>query len=177
MSEPQLNFSLLYELAARHEKKSFVFVGPVAALGSQREKYELFRELPNVYFLGEKDVDDLPAYCNHFDISTMCYNIDDYTKYIYPLKLHEYLATGKPVIATPIDSLLEFEGTISLGNDVNEWTLAIEKLLQDDENSKDKVDQRRLIASQYDWDILVKKITGVICQRFGLEDMDELSIL
>ena len=44
----------------------------------------------------------------------MCYEMNDYTKYIYPLKLHEYLASGRPAVATPIDSVVEHGDLVAL---------------------------------------------------------------
>jgi len=52
---------------------------------------------PNVHFLGGKRIGELPGYTQHLDVCAMYYALNDYTKFIYPLKLHEYLATGRPV--------------------------------------------------------------------------------
>lgn len=42
----------------------------------------------------------------------MPYEVNDYTNCIYPLKLHEYLATGRPVVATPIDMVEPFADAV-----------------------------------------------------------------
>ena len=85
--------------------------------------------LPNVHFLGEKPVNELPAYTQHLDVCTMCYVINDYTKFIYPLKLHEYLAAGRPVVATPMRSLQQFAAVIELATTEDEWSHALEQSL------------------------------------------------
>ena len=50
--------------------------------------------LPNVHFLGGRPTKSLGAYPQHFDVCLMPYVIDDYTRYVYPLKMHE--VGGKP---------------------------------------------------------------------------------
>ena len=51
---------------------------------------------------------ELPSYTQHMDVSMLCYKVDDYTKFIYPLKLHESLASGLPCVGAPIRTLQEF---------------------------------------------------------------------
>lgn len=164
----QLNFGLLLEVAKDNPDKSFVFVGPVASLGEEEKNYSELLKLSNVYFLGSKNADELAAYVNNYDICMMCYNINDYTKYIYPLKLHEYLASGKPVIGTPIDSLLEFERLIKLPEDKTGWSEAIKYSLTDSANSLSKTEERQNTARQYDWDNLVARISKTIMDKMCL---------
>ena len=42
---------------------------------------------PNVYFLGGKPTEQLGGHAQHFDACIMPYLLNDYTKYVYPLKL------------------------------------------------------------------------------------------
>ena len=55
--------------------------------------------LPTSISRATRDPQDLPAYVQHFDACLMFYDVNDYTKYIYPVKLNEYLATGRPTIS------------------------------------------------------------------------------
>lgn len=76
---------------------TFVILGPVV----DRDPGE-FRDLPNVRFMGSVPYADLPGHVCHFDLCMLPYVVDESTHHINPLKLKEYLATGKPVIASPI---------------------------------------------------------------------------
>jgi len=67
-----------------------------------------------LHFLGGKPTQSLGAYPQHFDVCLMPYVIDDYTRYVYPLKMHEYLAGGKPVVSSPIRSVEDFKHVIAL---------------------------------------------------------------
>ena len=163
----QLDFDLLIELAGLHPEWSFVMVGPTGYLGSDQPKVAAFADMPNVYFLGSKGADRLPAYLQHMDVCTMCYRIDDYTKYIYPLKLHEYLACGRPIIAPPLRSLRAFSSHIKLVSTADEWSQAIAASLEPAAQSANSVGARREVAREYDWNRLAGQVARQFCRRLG----------
>jgi glycosyltransferase involved in cell wall biosynthesis len=153
-----LNYSLLIDLARRHKEWSFVFVGPIAELGDRMGSLQTLAQMPNVYFLGAKPVSALPAYTQHLDVCMLCYEVNDYTKFIYPLKLHEYLASGHPVVGSPIHSLQEFAHVISLAHTADEWSAALTVALHPSAESAGRRSARQAVAKQHDWDLLVRQI-------------------
>jgi glycosyltransferase involved in cell wall biosynthesis len=177
MIKKQLNLGLLHELAKRHREWSFVMVGPLGMVKGETQTIEAMSRLPNVYFLGGKHWNELPGYMQHMDVCTLCYKINDYTKYIYPLKLHEYLAAGRPVVAAPIRSLLEFGGDIKLAKTVDEWSEALRESLEESEATPERVAARRHIAKSYDWDDLVEKIAALLCDRLGENEISRFADL
>ena len=44
----------------------------------------------NIYVVGPQPSELIPSFVQHLDVCIMPYMVDEYTKYIYPLKLHEY---------------------------------------------------------------------------------------
>jgi glycosyltransferase involved in cell wall biosynthesis len=163
----QLDLTLLSALAQRHPEWSFVLVGPRGNLGGQRELIHKLSSMPNVHLLGGKPVSALPAYTQHLDVCLLCYKVNDYTKFIYPLKLHEYLASGRPVVGSPIHSLQEFAHIIRLARTTDEWSQALTDLLAPAACSAEQVEARRAVARQYDWDRLVAIIARIFCDRLG----------
>ena len=164
----QLDFDLLVSLASRHQNWSFVLVGPRNRLNEHDTQLaERLSQMANVYFLGGKPVEVLPAYMQHMDVCIMCYRIDGYTKYIYPVKLHEYLATGRPVIGAPIDSLRAFSEVVTLAQSTDEWSAALSASLQSDANAKERLDARQMVARRHDWEFLVQLIASTMCSRLG----------
>ena len=75
-------------------------IGDYAALKKR------IREAPrNMHFLGPKDQDELPAYLYYSDIALLPFKNDAIGKYVSPLKIFEYIAMNKPVLATPLDDI------------------------------------------------------------------------
>ena len=173
----QLDFKILLGLATRHVEWSFVFVGPKGHLGTDATMVDQLFKLPNVHFLGHKPIEIACAYPQHFDVCLLPYKANDYTKYIYPLKLHEYLAGGKPVVGTPIRSLLDFAHVIKLANTQEEWSRALAESLAPDAVSNDQIEKRRSIAKQVDWETLVHTIAGSMCNRLGSPYRDQFAAI
>jgi glycosyltransferase involved in cell wall biosynthesis len=163
----QLDWRLLLELTARHPEWSFVLVG---ACNPHPEIQASLRELSgrkNVRFLGEKTTHELAAYPQHFDVAIMPYVNDDYTKYIYPLKLHEYLAGGSPVVGTPIPSLEPFRDSLLLPENSEQWSAAITRSLEPGANSAEARASRQSLAKSHDWNLIVAKIARTIARGLG----------
>jgi hypothetical protein len=161
----QLDLHLLRELARRNPQWSFVIIGPRGFLGDKAALLNEMSGLPNVRLLGNRAVHALPAYVQGMDVCVMPYEISDYTNFIYPLKLHEYLATGRPTIASPIQSVLPFNDVVSLATSAAEWQAAIDVALRPEANSPDAVRARRERAAGYDWDLLVAQIAARLRAR------------
>lgn len=164
-----LDVPLLLELARRHPHYHFVFVGPVKPLGPDEAPFRELRKLPNVHLVGAREVHEVPAYAQHVDVGIMPYDVDEYTKFIYPLKLHEYLAAGLPVVGTPIRTLMEFDSVITLAEGADAWTDALARALGPEENTARRVAARRAVARENDWEALVHRIATTLAQMMSPE--------
>lgn len=164
-----LDWPLLLDLSTAHPEWSFVFVGPKGPHPDIDQLLEKMSLLPNVHFLGGKPTKSLGAYPQHFDVCLMPYVIDDYTRYVYPLKMHEYLAGGKPVVSSPIRSVEDFKHVIALARNREEWSRAIEGALSAGENTSDQRARRQRVARDYDWDGLVAKMVSTITSGLGID--------
>jgi glycosyltransferase involved in cell wall biosynthesis len=162
----QLNWDLLEALTDRHPNWSFVLVGSVRHPEIE-ERVKRIGQLPNVHILGGKSSADLARYPQHFDVCLMPYRNDGYTRFIYPLKLHEYLASGTPTVGTPIRSLESFQSVVELATEPNEWSAAIEKALTD--NGQERRLARQAVAREHDWENLVYKIAQHMADGLGPE--------
>src|SRR5229473_4385417 len=163
----QLDWQLLRDLTARHPNWFFVFVGSTNAHSEILGHVEELSRRKNVRFLGSKTALQLAAYPQHFDVCIMPYRNDDYTKYIYPLKLHEYLASGRPVVGTPIPSLVAFRDSVRLPENAEQWTVAIAQSLEPMANTMESRAARQALAKSHDWNILVRRIAQTMANRLG----------
>lgn len=162
----ELDWPLLLELTGRHPGWSFVFVG-----GWKNPETEPFRPAlarrPNVYLLGSKPTAAVGAYPQHFDACILPYVRNGYTDCIYPMKLHEYLASGRPVVGTPIATLREFAGLVALPETRSEWSEALAASLDPAADTAEQRDRRREVARAHDWSALTARIAGVMASGLG----------
>jgi glycosyltransferase involved in cell wall biosynthesis len=154
----QLDLALLIRLARARPGYSFVLVGPVLNVAGKEAQIAELKRLGNVFFLGEKPAEHLPAYVQNFDVCLMCYEVNDYTKYVYPLKLNEYLATGRPVVSSPIDAVTGFNAVVTLAGTDAEWLVALDQSLDESACAPARVEARQAFARVHDWNILVDAI-------------------
>ncbi len=158
----QLDFSVLQSLAEQHPDKSLIMVGPVNAHHDIKDAVANLEALPNVFFLGNKSPHELPAYTQHIDMGLLPYRVNHYTNSIYPLKLHEYLATGIPVLATPIRTAKNFSSDVEIASSPADWAEAVQRCLSDAELAPAKVAARQAIAARHDWDAISDQIAEII---------------
>jgi glycosyltransferase involved in cell wall biosynthesis len=163
-----LDWRLLLELSKRHPEWSFVLVGRMLPHAEVQEVREELSQRPNIHLIGPQPGDSIPSYTQNFDVCIMPYKMDDYTKYIYPLKLHEYLATGNPVVGSPIPSLQAFEHEVLIASCLEEWSKMITRALSAQENTCERRAARQLVAAQHDWDLLVGKLARTLARRLGV---------
>jgi glycosyltransferase involved in cell wall biosynthesis len=169
-----LDWNLLSELSVKHREYSFVFVGAQKKEEVTIRAMEELSRRPNMHFLGRVTTAQMPPFPQHFDVCMMPYLLNDYTSYVYPLKLHEYLASGRPVVASPTRLLKEFQGTIQVCKGAEEWSLAISSALQPEANTPEAREIRQAVARKHDWDLLAKSIAQIFCRRLHLNHLDLL---
>jgi len=163
----QIDWNLMLKLTHEHPEWSFVLVGPMSPHPEIDAALSELKVRANVHFLGGKPSTEMMVYPQHFDVCIMPYGDNDYTKYIYPLKLHEYLAGGKPLVGTPIASLAPLGEVVLLPKDAEEWSQAIQKALSATENSSERRAARQNFAKEHDWWVLVRKISETLAQQLG----------
>ena len=119
----------LYESAAAARPEwSFVIVGP---LNERKADLSRLRQMRNVHFLGGRTRAELPAYLKGFDICTIPYVQNTLSASIFPLKLFEYLAAGRPVVATALPELGPFARYLRIAETPDEFRAALELSLSD----------------------------------------------
>jgi len=159
----QMDWNVVRQLVSERPEWHWVFVGEWLESHTDLAPIRAWlEERPNVHFAGCVPASRLGEFPAHFDVGVLPYVEDGYTKYIYPLKLHEYLAAGLPTVGSPIRTLQEFSGEIRLARTATEWESAIAAALAPEQRSPGAVARRRTVARAHDWDVLVDRIAGTI---------------
>ncbi|HKQ25283.1 MAG TPA: glycosyltransferase [Burkholderiales bacterium] len=157
---PQVDYGLIADLARRRPDWNFVFVGQVISSPDAQAEAERadYKDLPNVHFLGSKRIDEVPLYVANMDVNLMCYRLSDHMwiKAIYPLKLHEYLAVGRPVVSADLPSVRPFGEVVRIATDADDWEAAIEQALL--KGGRGTPEQRRAVAENNSWDKRVQTL-------------------
>ncbi len=123
----RLDLDLLLTLARQRPHWSLVLVGPE----DEAFRRSPLHQLPNVFFLGTKPPNELAAYLHYFDVCINPQLINDITIGNYPLKIDEYLAMGRPVVATHTRAMEMFADHVYLAADAPAWLAALEQALAD----------------------------------------------
>lgn len=154
----RLDIDLLYFLAENRPDYSFVFVGPE---DPQFEAHQL-HQMKNVYFLGRKEVSELPDYISSFDVCINPQIINHITIGNYPLKIDEYLAMGRPVVATPTETMKHiFSKHSFLPANREEYLTMIDQAIAESYDPE-KIKERVTFGQSHSWTNSVGKIYAAI---------------
>ncbi|SKC82496.1 glycosyltransferase [Ohtaekwangia koreensis] len=152
----RIDYELLNTLSRTHADKIILMVGPEHV--ADKDKLE---RLPNVISTGKKSFDDLPAYLKYMDCAIIPFLRNDLTASIYPLKLNEYLAAGKPIVTTGFSPDLEdFGNTIRIENTIDGFVKGVEQEINTD--SIGKREQRMQMASHNTWSSRVENFWQIV---------------
>lgn len=152
----RLDIDLLVQLAQSRPTIQFILVGP------EDEDFQNspLHQITNVHLLGSKPSSEIPSYMAYFDICLNPQIVNDATRGNYPRKVDEYLALGKPVIATRTPTMSRFEGYVSLCSTPLDYLSSIDSILQhpaSDVQTKSYID----LAQSHSWSHSV----GDMCQH------------
>jgi glycosyltransferase involved in cell wall biosynthesis len=156
-----VDLELIRAVATSMPDYQFVLVGPIV------RDVEVLRGLPNVRFLGQKPHGEVPRYVRFFDVCIIPYVRDAYTETTYPAKLNEYLALGKPVVATPLPELVdynqEFDGVLRLAGDATAFASALREAVEG--NAPERQAHYRCVAGKNAWTTIVEAMSGLIEEK------------
>lgn len=153
LTSARLNISLIKQIAESHNEWSIVLVGP-----QDRDFQEsMLHSISNIFFLGPKEPQQLPAYVRHFDVCMNPQLLNQMTIGNYPRKIDEYLAAGKPVVATDTEAMRYFEEVTYLCKTPEEYVEKISLALVESTDLK-KNQQRMAFAAGHTWEASVDKL-------------------
>lgn len=160
VTSKRLDANLIYNVAQGCPKYSFVLVGGEDDLF----KNHPLHTLNNVHFLGEKPQVETVNYMAHFDVCINPQLINKITIGNYPRKVDEYLALGKPVVATRTDTMRIFEAHVWNCIGTEEYIHAIKQALSETDDN-DKRQQRIAFAHTHTWANSVKSLYNAIIEK------------
>lgn len=148
----RINPEVIRRIALANKTFQIVLVGPEDTYFKKSDLHDF----DNIHFLGKKEINDIPTYINYFDICINPQVTNEVTIGNYPLKIDEYLAMGKPVVATKTLAMEMFEEFTYVANNPEEYNNLIIKALN--ENNSVLAEKRRIFANEHTWEKSVKLI-------------------
>lgn len=152
----RLDIEILSHLALARPEWNIVLVGPE----DEVFKNSKLHGIPNVIFTGIKPIADLPDYINAFDVCINPQLVNEVTIGNYPRKIDEYLAMGKPVVATATKAMETFSDFVYLAESKEDYVNFVETALKDDH--KELHTARRGFALEHTWENSVAEIYNAI---------------
>lgn len=154
----KVDFDLLEAAARKRPEWTLLLIGPASP--ETREKLEHLTRLPNVAWLGPKPYGELPRYIAAFDVGLIPYAANAYTRSCFPLKVYEYLAAGKPIVASGLPELAGMEPDVALVDSADELVAAVRAAL-DRVSSADR-ERRIALAARNSWETRTERLLDLV---------------
>jgi glycosyltransferase involved in cell wall biosynthesis len=164
------------EVVKQNNKTRFMMIGKGEKFNECKKLVEEFNLQNNVILLGEVSYEEIPAYVNASDICLALFdqNYEPFQKFGYyysPIKVHEYKACGKPVVASDMGNLRELvkngkNGLLVDSTKISEISDAILYLIQHEKIARHMgKTNRREVIEEYNWDKINEEILRELRKR------------
>lgn len=146
------DLALLYYLAEKSPEVEYVIIGNVTVDIEEANAYK------NIKFLGEVPYSDLTAYLNAFDVCIIPFKLIELTLCTNPVKVYEYLAAGKPVVATAMPEVELISEHVHIGYSKEEFLEKIHTAVAEKDDTQ-LSETRKKWALQHDWSSRAKELS------------------
>src|ERR1051326_1516 len=160
-----VDIELIVSMARARPHWSWVFIGPL-----QISADKLATE-PNIHLLGPKPHQELVHFIHRFDACIVPYVKSIYTNTVVPVKINEYLAAGKPVVATNLPTICEFNRRhhvlTTVENQPAPFLQAIDEAVSSPADVQ-SASRRREVAALCDWNLQLIAMSDLIEQKLEI---------
>ena len=166
LNSQRLDIAIIEHIAVTYPEYTIVLVGPEdeTFLASRLHSFD------NVVFSGQRAVTELPGFINAFDICINPQLVNEITIGNYPRKIDEYLALGKPVIATRTKTMEAFKDYVYLAENKEDYARFIALAIAED--SEQKNSERKAFAFTHTWEnsvLAMKNRIAAVLQKGAAE--------
>lgn len=118
------------------------------------------RGCPNVAMTGRLQEPDSLRFLRRCDIMIIPLPLTDQIRYSCPNRLWTYMATGRPIVSTPIPEVIKFGELVYAAADVDDFVAALRRATQDDDAQR--VAKRIEIAKEHAWPLLAQRTFSIL---------------
>lgn len=117
--------------------------------------------LPNTHFIPPVAYDELPRYAAGFDVCVLPWETEQaFTSYGSAIKVREYLATGKPVVISPLPEYEHLRHVLRIARSRDDFFRLVEDAL--DERGTDAARARQASVIDGTWDARAEWVSDLI---------------
>ncbi len=132
-------------------------------IGNKSRGLEI-EELPNVHFLPPVSYQELPHYAAGFDVCVLPWNTEvPFTSYGSAIKVREYLASGKPVVISPLPEYESLSDVLRIGRSRAQFLELVEDALQEKDEARTRA--RQDAVRDGTWDARAEWVSELIESR------------
>jgi glycosyltransferase involved in cell wall biosynthesis len=158
--ERWIDLELIDYLAEQRPGWTFLMIGRTAVPAE-----ELPRR-PNIHFIGQRPYTDMPAYGKQFDVAIIPFRLTDVILHANPLKLREYLAMGKPVVAVSTPEIDKFADIIETAHSREEFLAKLDAVLAQPE-SPAAVQRRLERVASASWNSRLEQVLRIVTEHLA----------
>jgi len=148
MINRSLDFDVLTYLLACYPGVDFLLIGPVEA-DTRARRDALARTFGNCHYLGPRQHDEMRRLIAGCDVLLNLKRADRLTRGNDAIKIYEYLATGRPVVSTPMAPADRLHDLIGVATEPAEFERALgSALIDDDPHTRER---RLAVAADNSW--------------------------
>lgn len=131
-------------------------------IGNKSRGLEI-ESLPNVHFLPPVTYDELPRYAAGFDVCVLPWNTEvPFTSYGSAIKVREYLASGKPVVISPLPEYETMSEVLRIGRSGEQFLELVDEALR--EQGTELAQRRQCAVRAGTWDARAEWVSDLIEQ-------------
>lgn len=161
--QAKLDFDLLIYLKKKHPEWIMLLVGKEYMNNEiDKTKFRELKSIKGVYHIGHVRRELIPGILRYVDVCLITFKENEFLSYASgPLKLWEYLAAGKPIVAVQQDSTYECSEFVRVGHDKVGFEEAVSKAIAEGHDSQ-KILERKKIARANSWNYRVDEMLNLI---------------
>ncbi len=151
-----IDLALVRKISEIFPEACIAIVGPIQTdIGS-------LSKCKNILFTGKKNFSELPSYIKQFDVCLVPYALNEFTKTVYPTKINEYHAMGKPVVSTNIPEVIRMNisNLMYVGEGHDAFIQNIRLALRED--CEDLRYKRLALARESSWSVRIEQMASHI---------------
>jgi hypothetical protein len=158
----RIDWQLLNKIAHMEEKPTLVMIGELHPNSVSLRDKLIMKE--NVRFLGPKEYCKLPTFYRRLDVCILPHSTDTQTASMDPIKLYDYMGSGRPIVATAVEEAKKFSDVLRLANSHDDFLALLRETWRD----KDHDPQPQMeIARQNSWIRRTEQLASHIALTIG----------